>query len=1100
MALARQGAFVCSSANSLGTGKLHQAGSKGVVVEYFLGPGCEPRRETVPAASVKVVNLDCETRVYQRLPDGVSWRAGRALAPHQDDYLVRFPNNSRGELVPAVELFTRCELPLPDPATFLAARITETPIWQQLRTRFVQAIAEQRRACAGLTALLSAGIDLEAHQVEVIRRILQDPVQRYLLADEVGLGKTIEAGVIIRQYVLDHPTDHGVLVLVPPHLVKQWEGELEHRFRLGPLLGESVHVLPHDTPAPDHFGPSGLVVIDEAHQVTRWAASPSSKVRKQFGTIRELVTAPGTRLLLLSATPTLHSDENGFQAMLHLLDPVVYPLGDLEGFRLRLAQHEQVAKLYHLFRPDEEGTYLEGVLDQFVEGFPSDARLGELASGLRPLLGFGADVDDPRREELIRATRAHVSEAYRLHRRLLRNRRADDRVDGLLPGRVGLVRWEYDDPAAAHLAGILDEWRADAAAVGDSALAPDYGRLLGLFAEALTSGPETVAALVTLRQGETPDDPPPLTAGVRQLLTATPEFDGEDAHLARLRDAAEAASPDPRLAALIAGLENQFAAKSRVTRAVVFASYPADADAVYDALVARWPGAVVRHGRPGWHHFRTTDSFRALVCDASAEEGLNLHGRGTILVHYDLPWSPNRVEQRVGRLDRFGVATPVTSAVLLARGDSLAAACADYLDRGYGVFARSVAALQYMTESELASLYPLALLDGPAAFAAAADRLGGKDGADGEVKKALADIQVLDELDAVEVPPGHEHFAGMLRDTDSLRKTEWHEATHEWADRGLQFARRAEGGRESGVWRYQFRRPLAEGPSTLMPVGRLVRHFRHIIDPDDDRCTTVEPITYPISFDRGRAQRLRVSLGRIGDPFINALAEYITWDDRGAVSAMWRYRPKAKFARPAEVAFRFEFVVECPAVEAAGLVGGQESLAAVRRQADWVFPPFAISVWLDENLEPIPHNSSKSAILSEQYVKRTLPDGGRDFNLNSDRWAAIASYFPRSAWVHLVEQAREAAERSVRESPQWESEIETRRGAARRADADRTAQAASRLAFLTGTQRENEAARADTERAVAAALSRGIENPTVRLDAAGAVFLADWNPFTDADE
>lgn len=153
-----------------------------------------------------------------------------------------------------------------------------------------------------------------------------------------------------------------------------------------------------------------------------------------------------------------------------------------------------MAKLYHLFRPDEEGTYLEGVLDQFVEAFPSDTRLRELATGLRPLLGFGADADDPRREELICATRAHVSEAYRLHRRLLRNRRADDRVDGLLPGRVGLVRWEYDDPAGAHLAGILDEWRADAAAVGDAALAPDYGRLLGLFAEALTSGPETVAA------------------------------------------------------------------------------------------------------------------------------------------------------------------------------------------------------------------------------------------------------------------------------------------------------------------------------------------------------------------------------------------------------------------------------------------------------------------------------------------------------------------------------------------------------------------------------------------------------------------------------
>ena len=119
-------------------------------------------------------------------------------------------------------------------------------------------------------------------------------------------------------------------------------------------------------------------------------------------------------------------------------------------------------------------------------------------------------------------------------------------MDGLLPGRVGLVRWEYDDPAAVHLAGILNEWRADAAAVGGAEHAPDYGQLLGLFAEALTCGPGDprrgsppcgwVTCLTTRRR----------CARARELLTGTPEFDGEDAHLARLRDAALAADSAPR--------------------------------------------------------------------------------------------------------------------------------------------------------------------------------------------------------------------------------------------------------------------------------------------------------------------------------------------------------------------------------------------------------------------------------------------------------------------------------------------------------------------------------------------------------------------------
>ncbi|MBN9517866.1 hypothetical protein J0H58_04980 [bacterium] len=1088
-----RGAFVRSTANALGVGKLKSAG-KTVAIEYFVGPGVEPVVESVAPTTVRAATLESETRVYQRLADGVSWRAGRALASHHDDYVVRFPNAAKHELVPAVELYTRCDLPLPEPAVFLAARITETPHWQQRRAGFVRAVIEQRRACAGLTGLLSAGIDLEPHQVEVVRRVLQDPQQRYLLADEVGLGKTIEAGVIVRQYVLDHPADHSVLVLAPGHLVKQWEAELTHRFRLGPFLGESVRVLPHGADL-DKNEAVGLVVVDEAHQLARWVGeAASSKPRKRFEIIRTLVTDPRSRLLLLSATPTLHSDEVGFQALLHLLDPVVYPLGDLEGFRERLATHEKVAQLYHLFRPDEEGGYLETALDQLLDAFPKDVRLKELGKELRPLLAYGADPDDPKREELIRALRSHVSEAYRLHRRLLRNRRADDRVAGLLPGRLGLVRWTYDDPAAPALGALLDEWRAGAAATGKKAA--DYGRLYALFAEALAD-PESLAGLIEVRLGESSAEPPPLSAATKRLLTATPEFKGEKPILAKLRDAAVAAEPDARIAAVVAGLDRAFSLpKTQTTRAVVFATYPAAADAVYDTLVKKWPGQVLRHGVAGWQQFRASQTFRVLVCDAAAEEGLNLHGRGTLLVHYDLPWSPNRVEQRVGRLDRFGVGTPVRSVVPMAPGAALSAAAAADLDLGYRVFERSIAALQYVTETELDALYPLALAEGPAAIKAATDRLGGDEGV---VETTLRDIQVLDELDAVEAPPGHEAFAETLRETDATKAAEWQEATHTWVGETLQFARRGEGGADTGVWRYQFRRPIGEGgPATLMPSGRLVRHFAHIIDTDDERSTPTAPLTYALTFDRVRAQRERVALARIGDPFTSSLVEYVGWDDRGAVAAMWRYRPKAKYAKPAEVAFRFEFIVECPTDEAVGELPDGGSVAAVRRQADWVFPPFTVSVWLDQDLELIPEKSAKAPVLAEEYSKRVRPDGGRDFNLNPERWAVLLPHVPRGEWAKKVERARKAAEKAVRASAKWKDEVAARTAAARRAAADRDAQTASRLAFLAGPQKKAEKAHAAAEKAVADALLRGVASPALRLDAAGAVFLATWNPFGDA--
>src|SRR5262245_55999562 len=130
---------------------------------------------------------------------------------------------------------------------------------------------EQRGASLGMSALLSSGIELEAHQVEVVRRVLQDPVQRYLLADEVGLGKTIEAGVLIRQYVIDDPNDHRILVLVPPSLVAQWADELRRRFFLSvDTSDERVRVISTaDLPAIAAALPkTGMLVIDEAHHLS----------------------------------------------------------------------------------------------------------------------------------------------------------------------------------------------------------------------------------------------------------------------------------------------------------------------------------------------------------------------------------------------------------------------------------------------------------------------------------------------------------------------------------------------------------------------------------------------------------------------------------------------------------------------------------------------------------------------------------------------------------------------------------------------------------------------------------------------------------------
>ena len=107
----------------------------------------------------------------------------------------------------------------------------ESPLLAEPRLPFLRSILRQRSAAHGMRAVLSSCIELHAHQVETAWRVLQDPVQRYLLADEVGLGKTIEAGIIIRQMLLDKPNLRVQLIL-PPFLLEQWKRELTQKFRV----------------------------------------------------------------------------------------------------------------------------------------------------------------------------------------------------------------------------------------------------------------------------------------------------------------------------------------------------------------------------------------------------------------------------------------------------------------------------------------------------------------------------------------------------------------------------------------------------------------------------------------------------------------------------------------------------------------------------------------------------------------------------------------------------------------------------------------------------------------------------------------------------
>ena len=254
-----------------GIGKIEDIQEGRAHISFFDSPVKDSFVVEVPTSNLRRLTLPRQTRVYWQDKEDASWRVGRVMYEDGETAEVRFPNQEDYHLE-SRDLYVRWERPIVDPTTYLAQHINETPLFAEARSGFTEALTRQRAASQGMSALISSVIDLEPHQIDVIKRVLQDPVQRYLLADEVGLGKTIEAAVLIRQHVIDDPTDHRIIILMPPALICQWRDELVRRFLLTTQLDDTIQIV-STSQSPNELNSlieqATMLVIDEAHHLSR---------------------------------------------------------------------------------------------------------------------------------------------------------------------------------------------------------------------------------------------------------------------------------------------------------------------------------------------------------------------------------------------------------------------------------------------------------------------------------------------------------------------------------------------------------------------------------------------------------------------------------------------------------------------------------------------------------------------------------------------------------------------------------------------------------------------------------------------------------------
>ncbi len=367
-----------------------------------------------------------------------------------------------------------------------------------LRSRFARAIVAQRRWARGLRGLVSARIRLLPHQIRIIRRVLSDPICRYLLADEVGLGKTIEAGIVVRQHLLDCP-GRRVLVLVPPALEGQWNEELEQKFEAFSLNG-SCEICNFadflDAGRQDRYS---LVVIDEAHQIVAGAFGGTPQARGSRNAV-SLCTVSES-LLLLTATP-LTNNEQHYLAMLHLLDPGKYRLEDLEAFRRKIEVRQNIGRLLLALNTGADPFEIGINARSLQQELPHDTIAQDCA---RELLAE-AEKDESDilvLDNLVRRTRTHLSETYRLNRRMVRTRRESLSDSELNPrSQVIQLGTGFSDPDESEsTCALIEAWREHTLAIASTDVARQTANaaLYRLLWSGYTAGHETLASIIDAR-------------------------------------------------------------------------------------------------------------------------------------------------------------------------------------------------------------------------------------------------------------------------------------------------------------------------------------------------------------------------------------------------------------------------------------------------------------------------------------------------------------------------------------------------------------------------------------------------------------------------
>ncbi len=527
-------------------------------------------------------------------------------------------------------------------------------------------------------ALTAAPIDLLPHQVVLTHRIATASPRRFLVADEVGLGKTIETALLLRELASRGELNRALMV-VPAGLVNNWHREMNEVFRLDfEVFGSEGDVTDRKSNAFAKHDrliasidtlkrtarikklleapPWDLVVFDEAHHLT--AFRNGKKVTKTENyKLAEALKTHARDIVLLSATPH-QGDHFRFWMVIQLLSPTLFKSPeDMVDNRHRLNSVVFRRTKADACRPDgsplfarrwvhtesftmvdEERTFYTALKEYLEDGFALARRQGSQGRAL----GFVMTIF----QKIAASSFAAVRRTLRrrtlmltLHEAIIKDQELDiDARQDLLDEARELIHDEYEIARDAIGRGQADAILAELRVKllkrlneEELELASDAGA-----GELAAAGAEEAALMaVSLALPEE-------RLRIGELLRVFPE------------------RRETKVEKLLRGLGALWEQDPN-EKIVIFATYLGTVDLLGREIEKAYPGQGVVVLQGGDHgaklaaerKFRKSDGPRVLVCTAAGREGINLQF-ARILFNFDLPWNPMDMEQRIGRIHRYG--------------------------------------------------------------------------------------------------------------------------------------------------------------------------------------------------------------------------------------------------------------------------------------------------------------------------------------------------------------------------------------------------------------------------------------------------------------